>query len=132
MSEERREVRDERLEPDFKHVRVGPKWSGEFGPVYEVPLIEDLPLGHRELKPGEVPFTQAMPGRGDLDACQRKLKHTGGTRIVAGFEVLLHHFMTLNAACLKFLDAERSEHLAVRLSDGEMAAVEEIRKAVVR
>lgn len=40
--------------------------------------------------------------------------------------------MTLNAACLKFLDAERSEHLAVRLSDGEMAAVEEIRKAVVR
>lgn len=112
-----------------KHVRLGPKWSGEFGPLYSVPLIDDLPLGDGDDKGGEVRFRQAMPSRSDLDQCRKKMKLD---RVVAGFEVLLSKFMRLNESCLKLLEAKHPDHFATRLSDSENAALEEIRKAVVR
>lgn len=114
----------------LKNGDTGPKLTGEFGPIYGVTLIDDLPLG-TALKPGQFGSYQALPSRCDLECCRRRLKHQGGDRIVAGFEVLLSKFMKLNQACLKFLDADRSDHLVTRLSDSEMAAVEEMRKAVV-
>ena len=53
----------------------------ERGPVYDVPLIESLPLGGGGMM-------QAMPDREDLLECSRR-----HMRVAAGYEVLLHHYL---------------------------------------
>ena len=53
----------------------------ERGPVYDVQLIESLPLGGGGMM-------QAMPSREDLMACGRRFQ-----RVAAGYEVLLHHYL---------------------------------------
>lgn len=57
----------------------------EKGPIYGVPLIDDLPLGAGSMK-------QAMPSRGDLEAVAEINQRT-----VAGYEVLLDHYQDLRA-----------------------------------
>ena len=118
-------------ESEFKHVRIGPEWSGEFGPIYEVPLIDDLPLTTGPLEPGQLGMRQALPSRGDLDCCRRRLRNQGGDRIVAGFEVLLSKFMKLNEACIRLLTADHPDHFAARLSPSEFDALEMIKEAVI-
>jgi len=53
----------------------------ERGPVYDVQLIESLPLGGGGMM-------QAMPNREDLMACGKRFQ-----RVAAGYEVLLHHYL---------------------------------------
>ena len=50
------------------------------GPVYDVQLIESLPLGGGDM-------VQQMPSREDLMECGRRFQ-----RVAAGYEVLLHHY----------------------------------------
>lgn len=58
----------------------------ETGPVYNVPLIDTLPL--------DGGMFQAMPSRDDLLECNRR-----HARVVAGYECLLAHYQR----CLKML-----------------------------
>lgn len=53
----------------------------ERGPVYDVALIDSLPLGGGGMM-------QAMPNREDLMACGKRFQ-----RVAAGYEVLLHHYL---------------------------------------
>lgn len=53
----------------------------ERGPIYGVELLESLPLDGGML--------QQLPGRDDLESIQ-DLRN--GTRIVAGYEVLMEHY----------------------------------------
>lgn len=53
----------------------------ERGPVYDVQLIESLPLGGGGMM-------QQMPNREDLMACGTRFQ-----RVAAGYEVLLHHYL---------------------------------------
>ena len=53
----------------------------ERGPVYDVQLIESLPLGGGGMM-------QQMPNREDLMACGKRFQ-----RVAAGYEVLLHHYL---------------------------------------
>ena len=55
----------------------------EVGPIYGVELIRDLPIGG---------MLQAMPTRSDLDQVRRISERT-----VAGYEVLLRHYLDLKA-----------------------------------
>lgn len=50
------------------------------GPVYEVPLLDTLPIGG---------MLQALPSRDDLSGI---LDGRSGTRIVCGYEVLMMHY----------------------------------------
>jgi len=52
----------------------------EVGPIYNVPLIDSLPLGTGMMQ-------QAMPSRQDLLRVQQLSQ-----RVVAGYEVLLSHY----------------------------------------
>jgi hypothetical protein len=52
--------------------------TGEFGPIYEVPLINSLPCGG---------MAQAMPNRADLNQARKRCE-----RVAAGYEVLLAHY----------------------------------------
>lgn len=52
----------------------------EVGPIYNVPLIDSLPIGTGMMK-------QAMPSRQDLLQVQQLSERT-----VAGYEVLLSHY----------------------------------------
>lgn len=60
------------------------KLTGENGPVYSVPLIDSLPLNDGSS------FRQAMPSLADLKQAARV-----NLRVVAGYEVLLEHYVTL-------------------------------------
>lgn len=60
------------------------KGEAEVGPIYGVPLIDSLPIS----KEG---FCQAMPSRHDLEMARNYHE-----RLVAGYEVLLSHFILLN------------------------------------
>ena len=53
----------------------------ERGPVYDVQLIESLPLGGGGMM-------QQMPNREDLMVCGTRFQ-----RVAAGYEVLLHHYL---------------------------------------
>ena len=53
----------------------------ERGPIYDVQLIESLPLGGGGMM-------QEMPSREDLMACGKRFQ-----RVAAGYEVLLHHYL---------------------------------------
>ena len=53
----------------------------ERGPVYDVQLIESLPLGGGGM-------IQQMPSREDLMVCGKRFQ-----RVAAGYEVLLHHYL---------------------------------------
>jgi len=77
-------------------------------------------------------MSQALPSRGDLDCCRRRLKNQGGDRIVAGFEVLLSKFMKLNESCLRLLNADHPDHFAARLSPSEYDALEMIAEQAVQ
>lgn len=57
--------------------------ENETGPVYGVPLIDTLPLGTGGM-------LQQMPSRHDLEECQKRHQ-----RVVAGYEVLLAHYLEL-------------------------------------
>ena len=52
----------------------------ERGPIYDVQLIESLPLGGGGMM-------QAMPNREDLMACGKQFR-----RVAAGYEILLYHY----------------------------------------
>ena len=52
----------------------------ERGPVYDVQLIESLPLGGGGMM-------QEMPDREDLMACGKQFR-----RVAAGYEILLYHY----------------------------------------
>ncbi len=52
------------------------------GPIYGVPLMSELPLGRGCM-------LQALPNRRDLERINEFLD---GQRVVAGYEVLLHHY----------------------------------------
>jgi hypothetical protein len=54
----------------------------EVGPIYGVELIDSLPIGDGSC-------FQALPSRADLDGVKN---YRQGTRVVAGFEVLLNHW----------------------------------------
>lgn len=54
--------------------------TGEHGPIYDVPLIDSLPVGSSGRR-------QAMPSRRDLTWVRR-----GSERTAAGYEVLLDHY----------------------------------------
>lgn len=56
------------------------KKTGERGPIYNVELIDSLPLGQGG-------FSQAMPCRNDLGEVRSR-----NERVVAGYEVLLRHY----------------------------------------
>jgi hypothetical protein len=71
--------------------------SEEHGPIYNVPLIDSLPLTEGGMR-------QAMPSRADLDAV-----HYRHDRVVAGYEVLLAHYQESQAQ----LSALRAELEAV-------------------
>ena len=58
----------------------------ECGPIYNVPLIDSLPLGTGGMR-------QAMPSRRDLEQVQRI-----SPRTVAGYEVLLASWLELRKA----------------------------------
>lgn len=60
------------------------KHTGEFGPVYGVALIDTLPLGETG------GMCQAMPNREDLEHVAKR-----NTRVAAGYEILLGHYITL-------------------------------------
>jgi hypothetical protein len=90
----------------------------EYGPLYGTELIETLPIGTG-------PMVQAMPSLADLEQVKRS-----NQRVVAGYEVLLAHYRDLRERCERFVNANRSEHLAVRLSDDEMEAFESIKRYV--
>lgn len=70
--------------------------TNEFGPVYGVALIDTLPLG----KGG---MLQQMPSRSDLDKVKRI-----STRTVAGYEVLLDHYMNEKAEVARLKEVIRS------------------------
>ena len=53
----------------------------ERGPVYDVALIDSLPLGGGGM-------TQQMPNREDLMACGKQFR-----RVAAGYEILLYHYL---------------------------------------
>ena len=53
----------------------------ERGPVYDVQLIDSLPLGGGGMM-------QQMPNREDLMECVKRFH-----RVAAGYEVLLHHYL---------------------------------------
>jgi len=55
--------------------------STERGPIYGVELLTELPLDNGMM--------QALPSRNDLESIQDLFN---GTRIVAGYEVLLEHY----------------------------------------
>lgn len=61
------------------------------GPIYNVPLIDRLPLG-------SVGFGQSMPSRQDLIEVQKY-----NQRVVAGYEVLLRYFHFYHAV-IEYLD----------------------------
>jgi len=54
--------------------------ENQLGPVYGVPLIDEMPLGNSYM-------VQAMPSRADLEQVRRI-----NERVAAGYEVLLHHY----------------------------------------
>ncbi len=64
--------------------------TGEFGPIYNVELIDELPLSGA--------ITQAMPSRRDLDQVNEI-----SSRVVAGYEVLLAHWHEQNKVIEKNL-----------------------------
>lgn len=55
----------------------------KYGPLYGVPLIDSLPLGTGGMR-------QSMPTREDLEQVREV-----NERVVAGYEVLLGHFLKL-------------------------------------
>ncbi len=57
--------------------------TGETGPVYDVPLIDSLPLTPSWMR-------QAMPSRQDLEQVRKVNERTA-----AGYEVLLAHYRRL-------------------------------------
>ena len=59
----------------------------ERGPIYGVELLTELPL--------DGGMMQALPSRDDLESIQ-DLRN--GTRIVAGYEVLMEHYRRVKAA----------------------------------
>ena len=63
------------------------------GPIYDVQLIESLPLGGGGMM-------QAMPSREDLMACGKRFQ-----RVAAGYEVLLHHYLIAINAISKIEEA---------------------------
>ena len=65
----------------------------ETGPIYNVPLIDTLPLGS-----GGV--LQQMPSRDDLQSCSKRFM-----RVAAAYEVLLNHYRKA------VVDAERYRKL---------------------
>lgn len=56
----------------------------QYGPVYEVRLIDTLPLGRNDS------LRQQMPNRQDLEEVRQV-----NERVAAGYEVLLHHYLKL-------------------------------------
>lgn len=65
----------------------------EKGPVYDVDLIDSLPLGGGGMM-------QAMPSREDLMECGKRFQ-----RVAAGYEVLLHHYLIAINAISKIEEA---------------------------
>lgn len=59
----------------------------ETGPLYNVPLIDALPLG-------DGGYQQKMPSRKDLILCEHSHK-----RVAAGYEVLLAHYRQVCDEC---------------------------------
>ena len=87
------------------------------GPIYDVELIDSLPLGQF----GTLDTLQAMPSAADL----RRVREVS-ERTVAGYEVLLSHFRRLQ---------EENERLDWRLTyceDGEQLASNEARQELER
>jgi hypothetical protein len=81
---------------------VGEK-TGEVGPVYDVELIDSLPLGDGG------GMRQAMPSRKDLErALGLRYSYPQATRVVAGYEVLLNHYHRLVAEVAE-LKGEKAE-----------------------
>jgi hypothetical protein len=72
----------------------------EVGPIYNVPLIETLPLGSNG------GMLQQMPNRQDLEDVRQMSE-----RVVAGYEVLLNHY---RAKCMKVAELE-SEVIRLKL-----------------
>jgi hypothetical protein len=64
--------------------------TGEVGPVYEVELIDSLPIGG---------MLQAMPGRKELERVRQVSERT-----VAAYEVLLQHW-NINKQRIEELEA---------------------------
>ena len=54
--------------------------TNETGPIWNVPLIDSLPITDSGM-------TQAMPSRADLRMCRGR-----NERVAAGYEVLLAHY----------------------------------------
>lgn len=73
----------------------------EKGPIYGVPLIDDLPLGTGPMK-------QAMPSSDDLAAVAEINQRT-----VAGYEVLLAHYQDLR--CRFSILHEMADRLRIEL-----------------
>lgn len=82
------------------------KKTGEFGPIYGVPLIDSLPCGG---------MRQAMPDLQDLELA-REL----GGRVPAGYEVLMAHYLgaidEIDFA-IDVLDPEMARYEIVRLRE---------------
>jgi len=60
--------------------------EGETGPIYDIPLIKSMPLSGGSMR-------QAMPSRDDLKEVTKR-----NSRVSAGYEVLLAHYLNLKDA----------------------------------
>lgn len=58
--------------------------ENELGPIYNVPLLDSLPLNY-----GSDDMLQQLPSRADLMGV---IPYRQGQRVVAGYEVLLNHW----------------------------------------
>lgn len=72
--------------------------ANETGPIYGVPLMKELPLGNGGMK-------QSLPTRSDLEGIK---DYRQGQRVVAGYEVLLSHYIRLLAK-LDRIESEKEQ-----------------------